>query len=152
MYLLFVRIDRSLKRREEYAMKKILMTAGLAVAMAAGHAMPASAMNKEWAAVAGFVGGVLVANAANCNTRTYYQPAPVVYHEAPRHVVHYEYQAPPRGYYEYRTERVWVPGSWSYEYSSCGSRRNVWQPGYYETHRNKVWVSQRGGRHHRYDY
>ena len=137
-------------------MKNMLITAGLTAAMAAGPVMSAQAINKEWAAVAGFVGGVLVANAANCNSQTYYysppppppppvvyhQPAPVVhhYHHQPAPVVRYEH-APRRGHYEYRTERIWVPGAWVYQDSGCGSRRRVWQPGYYQTSREKVWIN-----------
>lgn len=123
-------------------MKSMLMTAGLTAAMVTGSAIPAKAMNEEWAAVAGFVGGVLIANAANCSSRSYYYESAPVYREPPRHVVHYEYERPSRGRYEYRTERVWVPGYWTRERSHCGTR-NVWQPGYYETTREKVWVSSR---------
>lgn len=138
-------------------MKNYLITAGLTAALTAGSAMPAQAINKEWSAVAGFVGGVLVANAANCNTRTYYraptrvvyQPAPVVYQQAPvvhhyHHqpavVVHHE-RAPRRGHYEYRTERIWVPGMWVVHDDGCGRSRRVWNPGHYQTSHEKVWVS-----------
>ena len=130
-------------------MKKMLITAGLAAAMVTGQAQTANAMNEEWAAVAGFVGGVLLANAASCNTPTvrYYEPARVEYrhYEPPRRIARCDAQ--PRGRYEYRTERVWVPGYWTYD-SDCGGRRQVWQPGYYETTRSKVWVSHQS----RYDY
>ncbi len=134
-------------------MKKSLMTASVAAAMMFGQSMPAQAINKEWSAVAGFVGGVLVANAVNCGPRTtYYQPAPVVYqaptvvvHEPPPRIVRYERPSRPSGYYEYRSERVWVPGRWVYEDLGCGRERKVWEPGYYETVQNKVWVSHRRG-------
>lgn len=143
-------------------MKKNWMTAGLITILGAGSIMPAQAINKEWSAVAGFVGGVLVANAAHRPSRTYYvnepavvyRPAPVVvernYYYAPpprpvvRRVQYERYECapppPPSGHYEYRTEWIWVPGCWVYEDTGCGSRQ-VWQPGYYETVRNKVWVS-----------
>ncbi len=31
----------------------------------------------------------------------------------------------------YRTQRVWVDGSWSYQDLGCGRYRKVWTPGYY---------------------
>ncbi|HMO52693.1 MAG TPA: hypothetical protein PKE26_15995 [Kiritimatiellia bacterium] len=135
-----------------------LITMGLAAALVAGMSTPARAMNKEWAAVAGFVGGVLVANSAYCRpaTTVYHQPrvvyqqpvvvyesAPVVVHQRPSRVV-VRHEPVRRGYYEWRTERVWVPGTWIYEDLGCGSRRKIWQPGYYETVRNKVWVDPCG--------
>lgn len=134
-------------------MKTSLMTVGVAAAMLIGHSMPARAINEEWAAVAGFVGGVLVANAATCGPRTtyvqpstvVYQAPPVVVHEPPPRVVYYERPSRPRGYYEHRTERVWVPGRWVYEDLGCGRERKIWEPGYYETVRNKVWVSYSRG-------
>jgi hypothetical protein len=147
-------------------MKKTVSIASLALAVWSAQVLPAQAINKEWAAVAGFVGGVLVANAANHHPapRTVYysqpavvcppapvvvhHPAPVVYHQpAPVVEHHYHYRHQPRGYYEYRTERVWVPGSWVHHPSPCGSRRQTWQPGYYSTQRNKVWVQAGVSRH-----
>lgn len=119
---------------------------GLAAAVTIAHGMPAQAGKKEWAAVAGFVGGVLVANAAQGH-RTYHRE--VVYHQPVQHVVYQPAQTvvirhtqpAPRGYYEWRTERVWVPGCWVYEPCGYNSRRKVWQPGYYRTVQNRVWVS-----------
>jgi hypothetical protein len=143
-------------------MKKRWITAGMAMAMALGQATPAKAINEEWAAVAGFVGGLLVANASqgHSSTRythtTYYQPAPVVVHSPPpvviheappRHVVrHRPAPPPPRGYYEVQTRRVWVPGRWVYEDTGCGRPRKIWEPGYYDTIREKIWVSASRGR------
>jgi len=138
-------------------MKKYLTTLSVAAAVIAAQAMPARAINKEWSAVAGFVGGVLVANAAHGH-RSYhrdvyyhrpvqhvvYQPVQHVVYQPVQHVVYQPvvYHEPqPRGYYEWRTERVWNPGCWVYESYGYNSRRKVWQPGYYQTVRNKVWVS-----------
>jgi len=128
-------------------MNKSLVTLGLAVAICGAQAQPAQAIKKEWSAVAGFVGGVLVANAAHCNRSYSYQPAPVVYHQAPTIVYETQptyvvrHRPEPSGYYEWRTERVWVPGCWVYEDNGCGYQRKVWQSGYYKTNRHKVWVS-----------
>lgn len=132
-------------------MKRMWMTLGLATAIAAGQAMPARAINKEWSAVAGFVGGVLAANAyrnTRCERTTvvYQQPVQtvtytpvqtVIYQPVERVVVHEP--PPPTGYYTWQTERVWVPGCWVYEDYGCG-RRKVWQPGYYTLQRRQVWV------------
>jgi len=124
-------------------MKTTIKTMGITAALLAAQAMPAQAINREWSAVAGFVGGLLVANAASCNRTVTYQPAPVqhvVYQPAPTVI----YQSPPppvrTGYYEWRTERTWVPGYWVYEDLGCGRQRKIWQPGYYQTTRTKVWV------------
>ena len=136
-------------------MKTYMTTLGVAAALFAAQNMPAQAINKEWSAVAGFAGGVLFANAAQ-HHRSYHRPA--VYHQPVQHVVyqqpvqhvvyhqpvrtvHVRHQPAPQGYYEWRTERVWVPGTWIYEPCGYNSHRKVWQAGYYTTVRNKVWVS-----------
>jgi len=134
-------------------MKKSMITLGLTACMLTAQSMPAIAINKEWSAVAGFAGGVLVANAISCN-RGYSRQ--VVYQQPVQHVVYQQpvqqvvYQPVERvvvherpvqtGYYEWRTERRYMPGFWVYEDMGCGNRRRVWQPGYYETVRVKSWV------------
>jgi len=121
----------------------MLTIAGISAALLAAQSMPAQAINREWSAVAGFAGGVLVANAFHCN-RGYSRP--VVYHYPVQQVVYQPvqtvvYQEPVRtGYYEWLTERVWVPGCWVYEDRGYSTRYKVWQPGYYKTVRSKVWV------------
>ena len=129
-------------------MKKSLVTCGIALVLAGAQVQPAKAINEEWSAVAGFVGGVLFANAANCNRSYSYQPSTVVYREPavvyetqPTYVV--RHRPEPQGYYEWRTERIWVPGCWVYEDDGCGYRRKIWQSGYYKTNRYKVWVTAR---------
>jgi hypothetical protein len=127
----------------------------MAGSMLAGPVKPAEAINKEWSAALGFLGGVLVANNANCN-RSYYsrevvyqqpvvyrQPVvyqqPVVYERAPcpAPVIIREQ---PTGHYEYREHRQWVAGRWVYEEIGCNTYRKSWQPGYYKTVTVKVWV------------
>lgn len=125
-------------------MKKSIMTMGLAAAVLSAQSIPAQAINKEWSAVAGFVGGVLVANAASCNRGyqrqvVYQQPIQQVIYQPVERVVIRERPAP-SGYYEWRTERRYVPGYWVHEDDGCGYRRKVWQPGYYKTVRVKTWV------------
>lgn len=140
-------------------MKKGIITAGLAGAMLVAQAMPAQAINKEWSAVAGFVGGMLFANAANNNAHHSRGSRPgAVAHRQPAHQVHYQpvqqkvvYQQPIQqtviyeeqvqtGYWAWRTKRVYVPGRWVYEDTGCGTQRKVWYPAHYKTKRYKVWV------------
>jgi hypothetical protein len=54
-----------------------------------------------------------------------------------------------RGYFEYRQERVWVPGYWETNRSPCGRRSKVWVEGYWDFRSVKVWVP--AGRSSRYD-
>ncbi len=124
-------------------MKTNMITFGIAAAFLAAQSMPVQAINREWSAVAGFAGGVLVANAYHCH-RGYSRQ--VIYQQPIQHVVYQPvqtivYQEPVRtGYYEWLTERVWVPGCWVYEDRGYGTTYKIWQPGYYKTMRTKVWV------------
>lgn len=120
-------------------MKKVL-TVSLVTALIVSLATPAKAINEEWSAVAGFVGGVLAAKAFDNGTT--YQKS---YCSTPRIERYYYEPMPcePRGHYEYRTERVWISGRRQVEYDNCGRRREYWTPGYYETYQTKVWVSYR---------
>lgn len=114
---------------------------GLSAVLLAAQVMPAQAINREWSAVAGFAGGMLVANAINCNrgySRQVVYQQPVVYHQPVQTVV--VHQPPPQGYYRWETSRSWVPGCWVYEDRGCGTTYKIWQPGYYQTYRSKVWV------------
>jgi hypothetical protein len=126
-------------------MKRNMITiAGLSAVILAAQSMPAQAINREWSAVAGFAGGVLVANAFHHNRGYYAQP--VCYQRPVQQVIYQPvqtlvYQEPVRtGYYEWLTERVWVPGCWVYEDRGYSAPYKIWQPGYYTTVRNKVWV------------
>lgn len=128
-------------------MKAVVKTAGVVMACAVfWQPQPAAAINKEWSAALGFLGGVLLANAARCDSVTYERvyERPVVV-ERPviieRPVVRREVivERPPRGWWEYRERRVWVPGRWRYE-GRHGCRR-VWEEGYYRTELVRVWVT-----------
>ena len=124
----------------------MLATAGV---LFAGQVQQAQAINKEWSAALGFVGGMLVANNYNgyrsCPPRQVY-----VRESCPPPVVVREYCPPPRpvvierrvssGHYEYETRQVWVDGQWNYEDIGCGRYRKVWCPGYYKNVQVRVWV------------
>lgn len=99
----------------------------------------AKAINEEWSAVAGFVGGLLVANVANDSCTVSRAPRTVNYN----HNYYYENtRRAPRGHYQWETRRVWVPGRWQYYYNDCGRREKYWSAGYYKVERTRVWVSQ----------
>ena len=50
------------------------------------------------------------------------------------------YRSTPVQSYTYRTERVWVPASYSYERLPCGRLQKVYHPGRYEYHQVRVPV------------
>lgn len=121
-------------------MKKTLMAAILAV----GLATPALAINKEWSAVLGFLGGYMVANGGLCQRTYSCEPVvvapPVVYE---RVIIE---EPVVTGHYECRLQQLWVPGCWSCVSTPCGYVRRVWNPGYYRVEYVQVWVSD-GPRH-----
>jgi len=138
---------------------------GLTGALFAGGVQPARAINEEWSAALGFIGGVLVAShsSRDCAPNVYYTPPAtycppparyerVVYSPPPVYVQEPCYERPryvettrcePRGYYEYRQERRWIAGSWYTERTTCHSTRQVWSPGRWEYSTVKVWVDGR---------
>lgn len=140
-------------------MKARYAMAGLAVAAAMVAPQRAEAINREWSAVLGFVGGYALANAVNCPRPVYYEQP--VYVERPVYPVYVEqpvYVQPapvfveePAGYYEWQPQRIWVQGCWVHSYDNWGYRRRMWQPGYYRTHQVRVWVQgcRVARRHHR---
>jgi len=126
-------------------MNKSMITLGLAAALLTAQSIPAKAINREWSAVAGFAGGMLVANAISHHRNysrqvVYHQPVhqQVIYQPVERVVV--RERPVETGYYEWRTERRFVPGYWVYEDMGCGNRRKIWEPGYYKNVRVKTWV------------
>ena len=54
-----------------------------------------------------------------------------------------------RGYYTYKTEKVWVPGHWIYSSDRHGRTVKVWVKGHHEKRKIKVWVSTRKGGYYR---
>lgn len=112
-------------------MKKLFLVVLLAAATVLG-ATPAKAISREGAAALGFIGGVVLAGAACASQPTYCE---TVVLEDPG----------PCGYYEYRTERVWVPGCWIWVTGPCHQSRRVWKSGHYRTENVRVWVEGRRG-------
>jgi hypothetical protein len=139
-------------------MKSKLALMGLTAAMVAGQATPAMAINKEWSAALGFLGGVMATRTydhhreyrreyyGGCESRGYdyppqqvivQQPPTVIYQQAP---VIVQQPAVQQGHYEWRDEQQWVPGEWRYEEIGCNTYRKTWCPGYYKTVRTQIWV------------
>jgi len=127
-------------------MKKIIWTTALLTALAAGPAMQASAINREWSAVLGFLGGYMMANGGLCPRTVYQEP---VYVERPVYRERVVIEEPVvTGHYEFRERRVWEPGFWECIATRCGREERVWHEGYYRTEMIKVWVDE-GPRHFR---
>lgn len=119
-------------------MKAIWMMLTGLVALGVATPRPAQAINEEWAAVAGFVGGVLFSEASRCD-RTVVVERPVY----ERRIVHRPViieEPEPCGYWEVRKEKIWVPGNWTYVDIGCGRYRKVWNEGYYRWESRRVWV------------
>ena len=135
---------------------------GLTAAMLGANAMPAMAINKEWSAALGFMGGVLATRAhdyrmmqrGDCGRSVYYAPpAPVRYCPPPvvqscpptvivqQQPVVIQQQVVETGHYEWREEQQWVAGQWRYEEIGPNTYRKIWEPGFYRTVRSKVWVT-----------
>jgi hypothetical protein len=127
-------------------MKKTLMilTTGLAVLLS--PIPQAQAINREWSAVLGFLGGYMVANGGLSQRAYSCEPVvveqPVVYRTV---VVEEPVET---GHYECRPQQVWVPGCWSYAGGPCGYGRRMWNPGYYRVDYVQVWVSDGPRPHH----
>lgn len=121
-------------------MKRTFLVSLAAAAVLLAQAWPAQAINKEWSAALGFLGGMMFANATCPGPMVVREPVvveqPVVVH---RRV--FVEPPPPRGHYEYRARRVWVPGRWIVMSSGrCGYPRRVWEPGCYRHEQVRVWV------------
>ncbi len=130
-------------------MKKTLFILALAAVVLVSQVQPAAAINKEWSAVLGFVGGYLVANA--CDSRTVVHEQVVVASPPCSQVVVVEEPMIVTGHYEMQPQQIWVPGCWTRVCGPCGYR-SVWTPGYYRVEYIQVWVSdgpwRHDGRHH----
>jgi hypothetical protein len=51
-----------------------------------------------------------------------------------------DYHHARKGHWEYRKQRVWIPGHWEWVVGRCGQERRVWVDGYYRFKKVKVWV------------
>jgi hypothetical protein len=124
-------------------MKKIAWMVGgaMALAMAWPQACLAGGRGNEgWAALGGFVGGLIVGNSRCAPPPACYYPPPVVYTPVvvERPVI---IERPVEtGYYRYEERQVWEPGRWVYERDYCGNRIRTWVPGCYRTVQVKTWV------------
>ncbi|MDA0322737.1 MAG: hypothetical protein O2923_08490 [Verrucomicrobia bacterium] len=52
----------------------------------------------------------------------------------------------PSGRYEYRTQKVWVPGGWHYSTDACGRTSRHYLNSHYEHQTVKVWVPYHSNR------
>lgn len=107
----------------------------------------AKAINEEWSAVAGFVGGLLFSAAVSSDshvTTSTHVTRHYEYHHSPRPI---RCAPQPHGYWKYTNEKRWIPGTWYYEYDDCGRQVKYWREGYWDHYQRKVWVS-----YNRYQY
>ena len=131
-------------------MRKTMLAVVVTTALWVGPAMQASAINREWSAVLGFLGGYMVANGGLCQRTVYQEP---VYIERPvyRETIIVE-EPVVTGHYEMQERTIWEPGFWEVIVTRCGREQRIWHDGCYRTEMVKVWVDDcrpRHGRHHR---
>lgn len=101
----------------------------------------AQAGDKELALIGGFIGGLLVGAALDEHHVDSHCDTVVVGHDYGRgRYDRYDRHDRSRGYWDYRTVRVWIPACWEVRYD-YGRRVKVYVPGYYETRRERVWVA-----------
>jgi hypothetical protein len=135
-------------------MKKTMYTVVMMGVLVAGPAMQASAINREWSAVLGFLGGYMVANGGLGSRTVVYQEPVYVQQPVYRETVFVE-QPVVTGHYEYREQQIWEPGFWESIPLRCGRVDRVWHEGYYRTEMVRIWVDdcrpqyERRGRHRR---
>jgi hypothetical protein len=125
-------------------MKKILQVIVLAMVVLFAPVMQVCAINREWSAALGFLGGWMAANGGLCPRTVYQEPVYVerpIYHET---VVVEEPVV--TGHYELRERQVWMPGYWECIVAPCGHEERVWHEGSYRTEMIRVWVDD-GPRH-----
>jgi hypothetical protein len=121
---------------------KTKLTALLLAVVAAFALVPQSARagDKEAALIGGLIGGLIIGSALSDASPTHYPDATVV-------VTGFGYDHGPSGYWDHRTVRVWVPGSWEFRWVH-GCRERVFVPGYWTHRQERVWVAHRGPRGH----
>lgn len=104
----------------------IALSLGLAFA-----APQAQARDDGWAAFGGLIGGAILAHAV-------FQGSSHGSHHG--YSVHGYSHSSKGGRYEYRQQRVWVPGHYDYERDACGHKVRVFHPGHHKIELVKVWV------------
>jgi hypothetical protein len=119
---------------------KTKLTAFVITAATALTLTPKSAFagDKEWAAVGGFLGGLVVGSVIH-DARPHRTTTVIVADRGGHH------DGRPAGYWKDVSVRTWVPAHWEtrYDYGRCV---RVYVPGHYAYRTEHVWVSH--GRHH----
>jgi hypothetical protein len=123
---------------------KITLIAAIALGLSTGRA---TANDEAAAAIGGFVLGMITGavienhtDHVNVSVRAGYgyghdcRSACSVRHDR-------SYGHGPRGHWEVKRVRVWVPGRWDVRVNHCGDRIRVYEKGYYTYRKDKVWVS-----------
>lgn len=120
----------------------IALTAATALSFAP---KPAYAGDKEWAAVGGLIGGLIIGSAIS----------EARHHDAPRTttVIVRDNDRCDDGYWREVQVRTWVDGCWETRYD-CGRRVRIFTPGHYVYRTDRVWVScdRHDHRHVSYGY
>ncbi|MBL9216580.1 MAG: hypothetical protein JNG83_13970 [Opitutaceae bacterium] len=117
---------------------KIIALALVAATAVSLTPKPALAGDKEWAAVGGFVGGLIVGSVLSDGRHDGY---------GDRHTTVVVNHSRPSGYWKEVSVRVWVPGYHVEERGRHGRIYRRYIPGHYECRTDRVWVSY--GRDHR---
>lgn len=123
-----------------------------ALALTAATALsltPKSALagDKEWAAVGGFLGGIILGAAIADNHHDTYSHTggtTVIVRDRDDRCEDND------GYWDTVSVSVWVPGDWVYR-RDCGRRVRIYIPGHYEDRHQRVWVSH-SRRHDRHGH
>jgi hypothetical protein len=128
-------------------MNKLILTT-LVAALSGVFAAPKTATaggDEVAAAFGGFIGGVIVGSAINHDHDHGHHHG---YHNNGVHVgATIEIGSPGyghqhrHGYWGWTSVRVWVPGRWVVSYDRCGSRVRYFERGYYDSRRERVWMS-----------
>lgn len=125
-------------------MKRKLLLAGLIPLMLVTTTPRAQALNPEWAAVLGAVGGFYLADRfAGPSTCYAAEPEGLTLQDAyyTRHYPSSYFASSPRsGHYEIIVRQTWVPGRYIYTRTGCNRYRRHWNEGYYQTAQVRIWV------------
>lgn len=112
----------------------LVLTAATALTLTPKSAF---AGDKEWAAVGGFLGGLIVGSAINDSRHDSYSHRTSTVIVNDRDDRCYDR---PEGYWKDVSVRTWVPACWEVRYE-CGRRIRVYVPGYYAYRTERIWVS-----------
>jgi hypothetical protein len=110
-------------------MKRLLWMGTLALAVSVAGAGGARAGDDGWAALGGFIGGAILADALGGHHVV--RETRVIVEEPyyPREVVYSR---------QYIPQQVWHEGYWSYVRDRCGRSIKTWTPGYYTVEQIRV--------------